>query len=368
MSSCYLLQDVLIEIFLRLSVKTLLRLKCICKSWSALIENPSFVSWHLNDIIYTKDKDFLAIIYRDGYTKEDVCTLFTDKKPKMSVSLRINLTRQCYILIMGPCNGLFCMYDYFDDLYLSNPATREIKCLPKSSIPCPLQHIYICDKFGFGFDSKTGDYKVIRLLSCSLEEERCEYQIELYTLSTNSWRKINVVVPGFVYEDYDSAMYLNGVYHWWVEPMGLTKYSENVIFSFDMASECFETTPLPQFLGRYGGTFGVYNESLAVIFCYQELFELWTVNGYGSKVCWEKLLSIGPLKGVERPLGIWKNNEYLFVNNSYEDVTQVVSYNSKNEIVRILILDDSYDRYRLSPTWIKIAQYRESLVSISGTN
>lgn len=220
---------------------------------------------------------------------------------------------------MGPCNGLFCMYDYSDDLYLCNPATREIRCLPKSTILPPPCHIITRDQFGFGFDPKTKDYKVIRLLRCS--KDKCEYQIELYTLSTNSWRKINVAVQAFLHEHHAVAMYFNGVYHWWAVPMSTTKYSkydysEYAFVSFDMASECFETTPLPD--EQMGGTFAVYKESLAMISCYIgetcKLFNIWTMSEYGMKTCWTKLLTIGPLEGVEnRALGIWKNNDFFFL-------------------------------------------------------
>ncbi|KAM7507997.1 hypothetical protein LguiA_018450 [Lonicera macranthoides] len=258
MSCCSLSQDVLIEILSRLSVKTLMRFKCVCKSWSALIQNPIFTSTHLNRAIFTNQNNNLVIIHQDQYSREDVCTMFQNEKPDVSVKLRLSPKKQCYILVRGPCNGLFCMYDYFDDLYLCNPATREIRCLPKSTITLPPRHIITRDQFGFGFDPKTKDYKVIRLLRCS--KDKCEYQIELYTLGTNSWRKINVPVQAFLHEHHAAAMYFNGVYHWWAVPMSATKYSkydysEYAFVSFDMASECFETTPLPD--EHVGGTFAV---------------------------------------------------------------------------------------------------------------
>ncbi|KAG5001241.1 hypothetical protein JHK87_022313 [Glycine soja] len=39
--------DLIVEILLRLPIKSLLRFKCVCKSWLSFISNPHFVKSHL---------------------------------------------------------------------------------------------------------------------------------------------------------------------------------------------------------------------------------------------------------------------------------------------------------------------------------
>ena len=43
-----LLDELIAEILYRLPVKTLMQLKCVCKSWKTLISHPSFTKLHLH--------------------------------------------------------------------------------------------------------------------------------------------------------------------------------------------------------------------------------------------------------------------------------------------------------------------------------
>ena len=41
-------EDVLMDIFARLPVKSLLQFRCVCKSWCNLMKDPIFVTKHVN--------------------------------------------------------------------------------------------------------------------------------------------------------------------------------------------------------------------------------------------------------------------------------------------------------------------------------
>ncbi|KAL2464595.1 F-box domain-containing protein [Forsythia ovata] len=150
---------------------------------------------------------------------------------------------------MGPCHGLFCIYDNNEEFFLWNPATREIKDIPKSPIPFQENKELKITESGFGFDPKTRDYKLIKLVRNRryYADPFSDYQVEVYTLSTNSWRKIDVVVPtlfsiGVRY--LNQSTYMNGMYYWWGESEGEEK-EQRVIVCFDMSIEKFEMIPLP---------------------------------------------------------------------------------------------------------------------------
>ena len=58
-------EDLLVSIFIRLPVKSLLRFKCVCKSWYSLINSPIFIGLHLNNKDSQKDYfAFIESIYR----------------------------------------------------------------------------------------------------------------------------------------------------------------------------------------------------------------------------------------------------------------------------------------------------------------
>ncbi|XP_026448757.1 F-box protein CPR1-like [Papaver somniferum] len=94
--------------------------------------------------------------------------------------------------IIGSCNGLVCSELNRRDVCIWNPSTTEFK-----KIQTPPNEFEIRDvahrmgrkgySYGFGYDSKIGDYKLVRY-------ERFEYVVYLsagsiYTLGTNTWKK-----------------------------------------------------------------------------------------------------------------------------------------------------------------------------------
>lgn len=112
--------------------------------------------------------------------------------------------------IVATCNGLVFVSSLPNQgiMALWNPSLRKLVTLPKPSIihkSCAYCNI------GFGIDPITNDYKVIRItyfFSCTVVE------VELFELSTGSWRNINasdfpnVVMPS------PHLAFLNSVVHW----------------------------------------------------------------------------------------------------------------------------------------------------------
>ncbi|CAI9772219.1 unnamed protein product [Fraxinus pennsylvanica] len=82
-------RDVIIEILSRLPVKSLLRFKCVCKSWLSTIAGCSFVYEHFNKALADCKKAQLLIRYYDGDTQEDVFSLFTNDQLKAPTYLRL---------------------------------------------------------------------------------------------------------------------------------------------------------------------------------------------------------------------------------------------------------------------------------------
>ncbi|XP_039038643.1 uncharacterized protein LOC120176257 [Hibiscus syriacus] len=80
-----------------------------------------------------------------------------------------------------------------------NPSTREFKILPQSTVQRPpgLLDFSSFNCLGFGYDSQTDDFKVIRFVTHYFEENLDEgliadwtRQVELYSLKNDSWKEI----------------------------------------------------------------------------------------------------------------------------------------------------------------------------------
>ncbi|CAN1841761.1 hypothetical protein LINPERHAP1_LOCUS36603 [Linum perenne] len=78
--------------------------------------------------------------------------------------------------VVGCCDGIFCIAgttrdangNYLHSMILWNPITSEKKIIPPGpSNPCHSTHValMICaERIGFGYDPKTKDYKIVRVL------------------------------------------------------------------------------------------------------------------------------------------------------------------------------------------------------------
>jgi hypothetical protein len=89
----------------------------------------------------------------------------------------------------------------------------------------------------------------------------------------------------------------------------------------------------------------------------EKIFEIWVMHEYGVKESWTKQFVIGPLLGIQFPLGFAKNDELLLVDSS----GQLVSYNSNAQEIKSLQVRGLLQ----APQAIV---YNESLVSIMGGN
>ncbi|XP_017984402.1 PREDICTED: F-box/kelch-repeat protein At3g23880-like [Theobroma cacao] len=334
-------ETLVMEILLRLPVKSLMRFKCVCKSWCSSFQTSYFITNHKNDNLNLLFKGFFG-----GFKVPHLSLLSTETEskkhggPNVEFNLKIKENirmpvsicsgSRSRLTVSGVCNGLLCLHDGYR-INLWNPSTREVKLLPESTISLPPSvdsTYFYC--MGLGFDRKSDDYKVlVNVVNRVHNEERIiafKYisQIHLYSLSTESWREIphpkvsfdrlkylfNIYINGFCH-------YINGICHW-----PAFDDSGDLILSFDVAEEVFSTSCLPNFGMSKAECFwyiASFNEALATIVHpirgMEKCYDIWVLNGY----LWTKQLTIGPILGVGRPLGFWKNGE-LFLESENHDL------------------------------------------------
>ncbi|XVF69223.1 hypothetical protein PTKIN_Ptkin11bG0063700 [Pterospermum kingtungense] len=312
------------DILLKLPVKSLLRFRCVCKMWCSTFHTSYFITKHHQNNIRNNNLNLLLKSWLNS-TVDDVdyfSALSTEKGDNFLVKENIHFplfeTDWHAPIVSGPCNGLFCLY-YEGEAALWNPSTREFKFLPQSSVQRhPLVNFTSFGCLGFGFDSKTDDFKVVRFVTYYFDENEdesmlddCIRQVELYSLKSDSWKQISCP-EAEPYWNSSFNNYINGFYYW--QAAG---NSDCFVLSFDMANEKFSTLPFPEFGGSLSQCYLQlldFNGSLGAIVYpkmgTEESFYLWVMNG-----SWTRKFSIESVSGVNKPLGFWKKGE-LFIESS----------------------------------------------------
>ena len=129
--------ETVLEILARLPVKSLLRFRCVCKTWDSFITNPNFISTHL--LCYNHDDDGYVIHMPRSNSLRQICTVASDRTFETISEFRIPFTLQYgYPKLVGSCNGMLCVNDYWKfaimDVYLWNPSIRKFKRLPDTCL------------------------------------------------------------------------------------------------------------------------------------------------------------------------------------------------------------------------------------------
>ncbi|XP_059639831.1 F-box/LRR-repeat/kelch-repeat protein At1g09650-like [Cornus florida] len=345
-------EDVVIEILLRLPVESLIRARAVCKNWYTIIINPSFVTKHFN---HHTNPDRLFVNHFDNISKKYFLSLYLDETLSASSApvYQDVVVDMPYHLGVSHYKGILCLYNHYR-CALWNPATEEFRFLRVPPLNFPPNVVIFQDAFGFGLDPITNDYKVVWILDTADEVRHmmCDRKVAVYTLSTDSWRYLDVDLPHSDIETPQSNTCINGVYHW------LTFVYKHlpVILSFDMGNELFHEIRDVPILSSVRAVLATYNNSLALISydCHSNfhpIVDIWVMMEEG---CWTKQLTFEIRNEVGLPMGVWKNRQ-LIMQTDGED-GHVALYDPETHEIKDLG----------SRIWAECLVYRESLVTIKG--
>ncbi|XP_059445492.1 F-box protein CPR1-like [Corylus avellana] len=319
MSNRLLPRDLQNEILVRLPVKSLLRFQGVCQSWKSFISSPRFISMHTQ---YSESTDNYAHLLhweekndKDGviqYQLHHIDGSF-NKFQKLEYPCQIRDREYSFAL---ECKGLILftmtmIKDEIDDhrfepLILWNPAIRMSITLPRPCIDVPANRGRCVH--GFGFDHKSNDYKVVRIVYGRYSS--FSPKAELYKLCTGTWKTVKVA-DDFKYTIYACMQALvNGAIHWlgnhlrgW--PSSGTELEFGVVL-FHICDEEFQVMKFPDHLisslkknyaeiGVYGGLLSLmeYNRQEFIHFS----CSIWLMKEYGVAESWTKQFTID-LKNV----------------------------------------------------------------------
>lgn len=339
-------EELQIEIFLKLPVKSLLLCKCVCKHFRCVIQNPNFVRTHVATINRCDSQSLVLLHFGRGkgwhpfyQLNHYLLSVDVNNTKQVLSCLPLNppipiIHRSFRSFVVGSCNGLICVaiwYDYTVDdananipdfsLLLWNPVIRQCRFLPKHQSTCRP------DVLEFGYVPEINEYVIVKVGSPG-------FDIEVYKMSTDSWTTIHCnyfagvdSIPT-VYR-VQTPVFLNGSFHWATkrskryrtnetdyivyykvkdEKLGLMNVFDNYSAIFDVVVDDDD---------RYFDDWklSVIDERLAMIhWCGERgnLFEVWVMNDYGIDKSWARRFQIADtLCSYVFPMGYWTNGLML---------------------------------------------------------
>ncbi|XP_062006545.1 putative F-box protein At1g70960 [Rosa rugosa] len=384
-------EEMALQILSRMPPKSLMRFKCVRKSWYTLIKSPSFVSKHLFNSLHNKQSTCIfckRYVFRDIATKdvESVISLITFSNDDVgdndhehishSVIQDIDLPLSMSgvpknhvnepellgaVYITGHCDGIICLVH--GEIVLWNPAIKQFKVLPK-----PLLTNGIVNSIGFGYDPRSKDYKVFSFPTHDEDrtsERDFNYppQVEVYSLSTDSWTEINAdhleTETTNLYPEY-FQMNFKGIWYWTgseqqkefmvVYDSMDEEWVRQLIIVFDMNDQVFEDILFPYSLYHPMIPYLemrviVWNESVALFGQYRfgyadDAFGLWVMDDI-VKGSWTKQLTLEVIVGTRMTLEMWKSDEILMVAND----NRIFSFNFRTEEIKFLPIESTHPTF-----------------------
>ncbi|XP_065630169.1 F-box/kelch-repeat protein At3g23880-like [Quercus suber] len=381
----YLPDDLVINnILTRLPVKSVMRFRRVCKSWYSSIKTSDFIDTHLSNYKDSHDNGYVIHMpsvrntssYRSPYSSSStssntsipVCTVAFDRTFDKISDVRIPFG-VIFNQIVGSCNGLLCVANSGNVIYLWNPSIRKFKRLPDTLLG-QLANVTL----GFAYHPENNDYKVVRISSTPFGAPVSYHEIEVYTLSSDSWRRVGITLTTNVIL-YDKNFPLpiplvNGALHWIsCITVGEENRKSRTIMAFDVNSEKFRKLALPHgsidentfqtFLASFKGKLAFITWERSEQRGTQ--YSIWVMKEYGVVESWNKLRVV-PLERISHCSAFTENGSLLvcYINDRVEEP------DFKFVLVDTKTLHEKKDPDIQQHSYV--ATFMESLVLLDGAN
>ncbi|KAM7491771.1 hypothetical protein LguiA_034692 [Lonicera macranthoides] len=252
-TDCFIIsanEELLLEILLRLPVKSLLRFKSVSKQWHNLITStyfsrrryscpftPSGLLLHPLTSNFVYHLDFIPLHRNENENPIDYNPL-TATPPTLSG-----------LKILHSCNGLLSCYTKTENnqdrnYYVYNPTTKQSVLLPRPGEGAVQGMLLAFDP------SKSLQYKVVCVWNAPFDQD---FQIKIYSSETRCWRASGGLVNS-EYINFRGGVYWNGSINW------ISFWGDSLYFNVD--EERLGVMPmLPVVDGRYERPFRYFGNS-----------------------------------------------------------------------------------------------------------
>ncbi|WMV48274.1 hypothetical protein MTR67_041659 [Solanum verrucosum] len=235
--------DTIFPIFIRLSVKSLLRFQSVSKSWNAIISDKEFKKIHIDQSKSSSLKKFLLVQMKDGVFE------FRDSKNPQIVmgKQKYPLKRFQNPIAMCSCDCLLLMKaSVKENIYvLWNSYTNEYSTLVcpywKGTTPSKGMTPHGC---GLCYDSEDDDYKVILIY-------KSFYAV--YHVKRNRWTKKTIVLNLVHYHEMSQecsrGISVNGYVFWSLDSIiDQVVFHGSTITYYDVKSDELKKLQIPDYI------------------------------------------------------------------------------------------------------------------------
>jgi len=182
-----------------------------------------------------------------------------------------------------------------NEITIWNPNTHKHIIIPFLPIPIPnilesedINCAYIC-VHGFGFDSLSGYYKLLRISYLINPHEYYDPQVRLFSLKTNSWKIIPTMPFALFYAKVMGVFVENSLH--WIMVKKLGGLHPSLIVAFNLTLEIFSEVPLPDEIFKF--SVAVLGGCLCMIVNYKATkIDVWVMKEYGCRDGWCKLFTL----------------------------------------------------------------------------
>ncbi|KAI3927261.1 hypothetical protein MKW92_048490 [Papaver armeniacum] len=287
--------DILLDILIRLPLKSIVRFRCVNQSWYSKLKCPKFLKARIDYAVEMGKFNLMIHHHNDMYTFNYNSSLSTCEE---SNHIEYPVESAMFgIGVLGCCNGLVLLKHVnkfnFYVLILWNPTTNECKRIPSPLIEPKRVRRQRYVEYGFGYDEQIEDFKVVHLRE-ALHDGWCEVQV--YTLKENSWRRIDSVeIDGLYYPKMsDMGRWpVNGGFHWIVQVERSDFLDGFFLLRFEFETEEFNAVPLlPDFDVDARINLCVLRGSLCCFCCNTEVIRVRELKDSEEEESWTKLFTI----------------------------------------------------------------------------
>ncbi|XP_074314986.1 putative F-box protein At3g25460 [Silene latifolia] len=282
----YLPPEVLSEILKWLPAENLLKLRVVCKSWNSVICDPRFHQQHHLHQSRTKNIQSweyeLFNLYRYfGQTKyfdfaTSALNICSRRTPETVDNIDVKEFCRGKVFILAYIDGLVLLsvtsrrVDRRENaIFLWNPVLGKVIDIPVSKTLMMFTNSNV--GFGFGFDTRSNDYKLV-----ALNLKFYDQKTKVYNLGSRSWTS-----PKEKRGSIDNVKYLSKTSHtfnfegeiYWLARVGRKANNVTHYLRFNLSSEAFTCSKLPDFkydkkrLRQESRRLLSMHESLALVDC-----------------------------------------------------------------------------------------------------
>ena len=329
--------EIVTQILLRLPLKSIIISTSVCKTWKSIIQNPTFISTYLHhSITINHHHHHHLLLFRlcEQRNPKEVYLLLNDEEnftqhPTFDFPFHCPNLKLVNVIyrVVNTCNGLVCLSDdlfgYANQFFLWNPCLRKFINLAYPNVNYR-SHGGFDASIGFGFDSKTNDYKVVRVVTLvdNPDSRKDRPVVEVYSLSTGEWRMVTALPPICTLLGRERVGFVNGALHWLAFRRNDDDHNfHHFVLVFDLGDEVFREIMLPELPGyettyKLEGSVSVYGNCLAL---FQKEYNngqqnIWVMKEYGVASSWTKVLTIpyeDPGLHIPMPIGFRRNGEVI---------------------------------------------------------